>query len=79
MNFDPPTGIQRAALEQAAARPLGAPWLGPRSGAERCCELGWLEATHLAAVDPTTIESVVYTLTKSGRAALSASVAVSMP
>lgn len=65
-----PSPMQRAALEQAAGRTAGSPWRGPRSGAERCCELGWLEPAHLAGYDPSKIDSVVYELTAKGREAL---------
>ena len=65
-----PTPIQRAALDQAASRQLGTPWRGPRDAAERCCDLGWLEAQHLPGSDAKDPASVIYVLTANGRAVL---------
>lgn len=65
MSLELPTSIQRAALQQASGRSRGTPWRGPRAAAERCCELGWLEESHLPGPD-----GVVYVLTPAGQAAL---------
>lgn len=65
------TNDQRSELELAANRKPGESWSGSVKEAERCCDLGLLEAVH---IDPSWPErGVVYQLTESGRSALDAS------
>lgn len=64
------TIVQLAALIQAEMRQPGEPWVGDRTGAEECCDVGLLEAVHRLEVDASSHDNVVYVLTPAGRAAL---------